>query len=68
MPLDSCVPYTKDSSTYGNTTNSMCQATCTDGSPLKLFKATGGYYLYPPNTNYQTELMTKGPMEADFQV
>ena len=68
IPLESCVPYTKDSLVYGNTTNAQCRSTCTDGSPLKLYKAASAYYIYSPITNYQTEIMTNGPVEADFDV
>jgi len=66
VPLEECVPYKE---TVLNCTN-----VCADGSPMKLFRMSEVYDLFAPFdynktvSLIQTEIMTHGPVEAEFYV
>jgi len=60
---DSCRPYTSGSGTVGG----KCSSTCSDGSPLVLYKATGSVPV-TGEIDMMTELMNRGPIQIAFQV
>eukprot|EP00762_Andalucia_godoyi_P006591 ANDGO_05002.mRNA.1 Cathepsin B-like CP2 len=69
LPSDACVPYTSGGGDSGS-----CPKTCTDGSPLKLYKAknakhiSGGLLFWETVAKMQTELSTNGPVQVAFEV
>jgi cathepsin B len=60
---DTCRPYTSGSGTVGG----KCSNTCSDGSPLTLYKATGSVPV-TGEVDMMTELMNRGPIQVAFQV
>eukprot|EP00695_Tsukubamonas_globosa_P000906 TRINITY_DN184_c0_g1_i2.p1 TRINITY_DN184_c0_g1~~TRINITY_DN184_c0_g1_i2.p1 ORF type:complete len:265 (+),score=123.85 TRINITY_DN184_c0_g1_i2:183-977(+) len=65
---DQCLPYTAGSGTAG-----ACAKTCADGTPFKFYKVSDYYHVstwlfWNKVEKIQTEIMTKGPVEAAFTV
>ena len=60
---DSCRPYTSGSGTVGG----QCSSTCSDGSPVVLYKAAGSVPV-TGEIDMMTELMNRGPIQIAFQV
>jgi cathepsin B len=77
IPSETCLPYTHcedpatpDCKPKMLDTAPSCPTTCTDGSALKLHKATSAYHVAKPGdvNGMQKEILQNGPIEVAFFV
>jgi len=62
IPTDDCMPYTS-----GGGDSGQCKTKCSDGSSLKLYKASS-YYQTGDVDNTMADIVANGPVESGFSV